>query len=203
VITSVDRDYVADGGASVWAATIHAIREQAPTCAVEVLVPDFRNCSSEALEIVLAAKPDIFNHNIETVPRLFPKARMGGDYAFSLSVLRRAKELAPDIPTKSGMMLGLGEEDHEVKQVLIDLRENGVEVLTLGQYLAPGQNAFYLPVDRFVTPLEFDQWAEYGREIGFRHVEAAPLARSSYHAEKQANGERPNPETPDQATGAE
>ena len=203
VITSVDRDDVADGGASVWAATIQAIREQAPKCAVEVLVPDFRNCTSEALETVLAAKPDIFNHNIETVPRLFPKARMGGDYAFSLSVLRRAKELAPDIPTKSGMMLGLGEEAHEIKQVLIDLRECGVELITMGQYLAPEQNAFYLPVDRFVTPLEFEQWAEYGRELGFRHVESAPLARSSYHAEKQANGERPNPVADEQAQEAE
>ena len=142
---------------------------------------------------MLAAKPDVFNHNIETVPRLFPKARMGGDYEVSLNVLKRAKELAPDIPTKSGMMLGLGEEDHEIRQVLIDLREHGVDLVTLGQYLAPEQNAFYLPVDRYVTPEEFGTWADYGHELGFRHVESGPLVRSSYHAEKQANGERPRP----------
>lgn len=195
VITSVDRDDVADGGASVWAATIRAVREKAPRCAVEVLIPDFRNTPPEALAIVLAERPDILNHNIETVPRLFPKARMGGDYDFSLSVLARAKELAPDIPTKSGMMLGLGEEEHEIRQVLIDLRAAGVDLVTLGQYLAPEQNAFYLPVERFVHPDEFKAWKDFGRELGFRHVESGPLVRSSYHAEKQAGGERPEPES--------
>jgi lipoic acid synthetase len=193
VITSVDRDDVQDGGASVWAATIRAVREKAPLCAVEVLIPDFRNTPEEALATVLAERPDIVNHNIETVPRLFPKARMGGDYAFSLGVLARAKALAPDIPTKSGMMLGLGEEEHEIRQVLIDLREAGVQLVTLGQYLAPEQNAFYLPVERFVHPDEFAAWKAFGRELGFRHVESGPLVRSSYHAEKQAHGERPRP----------
>jgi len=193
VLTSVDRDDVADGGAAIWAETIRAIRRKAPGCAVEVLIPDFKNSVETALATVMAARPDILNHNIETVPRLFPKARMGGDYEYSLGVLRRARELHPKIPTKSGMMLGLGEQDHEVRRVLDDLREVGVEIVTLGQYLAPEQNAFYLPVDRYVTPDEFLEWARYGRKIGFRHVESGPLVRSSYHAEKQAAGRRPDP----------
>ena len=192
VITSVDRDDVPDGGASVWAATIRAIREAAPACAVEVLIPDFRRSAEGSLDTVLAAKPDIVNHNIETVPRLFPLARKGGDYRFSLDVLRHAKDVLPTTPTKSGMMLGLGERDDEVKVVLADLRAAGVEIVTLGQYLAPEKNAFYLPVHRFVHPDEFAAWARFGRELGFRHVEAGPLVRSSYHAEKQAGGERPS-----------
>ena len=193
VITSVDRDDVADGGASVWAATIRAIREQAPGCAVEVLIPDFRNAGDDALATVMAERPDILNHNIETVPRLFATARRGGDYEFSLNVLRRAKQLCPDIPTKSGMMLGLGERDLEIREVLADLRAVDVDIVTLGQYLAPEKNAFYLPVDRFVHPDDFAEWARFGRELGFRHVEAGPLVRSSYHAEQQAAGTRPRP----------
>lgn len=194
VITSVDRDDLEDGGAGVWAATIDAVREMAPGCAVEVLIPDFRNNPPWALEQVMAAKPDILNHNIETVPRLFPMARKGGDYQASLDVLERCRELQPDIPTKSGMMLGLGEEEAEVRQVLRDLRRVGVELVTLGQYLQPESNAFYLPVHRFVTPAEFDEWARWGKEeLGFRHVESGPLVRSSYHAEEQAGGERPRP----------
>ena len=192
VITSVDRDDLADGGASGWAATIRAVREHAPGCAVEVLIPDFRGATDDALETLLAERPDIVNHNIETVPRLFPVARRGGDYEFSLDVLRRAAARLPDVPTKSGMMLGLGETDAEVRAVLEDLREAGVDLVTLGQYLAPERSPFYLPVDRFVTPEEFDRWAECGRDLGFRHVEAGPLVRSSYHAEKQANGQRPD-----------
>ena len=190
VITSVDRDDVPDGGASVWAETIRAIRRAAPACAVEVLIPYFRKSGLGALETVLAARPDILNHNIETVPRLFPLARKGGDYRFSLDLLRRAKDLLPGVPTKSGMMLGLGERDDEIKVVLADLRAAGVEIVTLGQYLAPEKNAFYLPVHRFVHPDEFAAWARFGKELGFRHVEAGPLVRSSYHAEQQAGGER-------------
>lgn len=195
VLTSVDRDDVPDGGAQVWADTIRAIREISPGTAVEVLIPDFRNSVETALQTVMDARPDILNHNIETAPRLFPTARKGGDYAYSLDVLRRAGQMCPDIPTKSGMMLGLGETDDEVHAVLTDLRANGVQIVTLGQYLAPEQNnAFYLPVDRFVTPEEFLEWARIGKQMGFRHVEAGPLVRSSYHAEKQAGGERPRPD---------
>ena len=194
VITSVDRDDLADGGSEVWAETIRAVRELAPGCAVEVLIPDFKNNPPSALETVMAARPDILNHNIETVPRLFPMARKGGDYQVSLDVLRRCRELQPDIPTKSGMMLGIGEEEHEVRQVLQDLRAHGVELVTLGQYLQPEASEFYLPVNRFVTPEEFDEWARYGKEeLGFRHVESGPLVRSSYHAEEQAGGQRPRP----------
>jgi len=194
VITSVDRDDVPDGGAAVWAATIREIRRAAPGCAVEVLIPDFRRSDEGALGIVLAERPDIVNHNIETVPRLFPLARKGGDYAFSLEVLRRSKRMCPDRPTKSGIMLGLGERDDEVRAVLTDLREAGVEIVSMGQYLAPERNSFYLPVQRFVTPEEFTEFARWGRrELGFRHVEAGPLVRSSYHAESQAGGTRPRP----------
>lgn len=193
VLTSVDRDDVPDGGAAVWAATIREIRRAAPGCAVEVLIPDFRRSVPEALGVVLAERPDIVNHNIETVPRLFPLARKGGDYRFSIEFLRRAKAMLPDRPTKSGMMLGLGERDDEVRAVLADLRGAGVEIVSMGQYLAPERNAFYLPVHRFVTPDEFAAWAAYGRDLGFRHVEAGPLVRSSYHAESQAGGTRPRP----------
>ncbi|MCG3135195.1 MAG: Lipoyl synthase [Planctomycetes bacterium] len=194
VITSVDRDDVPDGGASVWAATIREIRRQAPGCAVEVLIPDFRRSAPGSLDVVLAERPDIVNHNIETVPRLFPMARKGGDYRFSLDVLRRAAEADPSRPAKSGIMLGLGERDDEVRDVLRDLRAAGVQIVSMGQYLAPEKNAFYLPVHRFVTPDEFAAWAAWGRELGFRHVEAGPLVRSSYHAEKQAGGSRPRGE---------
>jgi lipoic acid synthetase len=190
VITSVDRDDLPDGGAFIWAETIRSIREAAPGVAVEVLVPDFRKSDAGALETVMAAKPDILNHNIETVPRLFPLARKGGDYEFSIEFLRRAKSISPATPTKSGMMLGLGERDDEVRRVLGDLRQAGVEIVSMGQYLAPERNAFYLPVARFVHPDEFAAWARHGKDLGFRHVEAGPLVRSSYHAEKQAGGKR-------------
>lgn len=193
VITSVDRDDVPDGGAAVWAATIREIRRRAPGCAIEVLIPDFRKSAAGALETVLDARPDVVNHNIETVPRLFPLARKGGDYAFSLGLLRRAKEVLPGTPTKSGIMVGLGERDDEIAAVLRDLRAAGVEIVSMGQYLAPEKNAFYLPVHRFVHPDQFAEWARIGKEMGFRHVEAGPLVRSSYHAESQAGGERPRP----------
>jgi lipoyl synthase len=191
VITSVDRDDLPDGGAAIWAETIRSIRAASPGCAVEVLVPDFRKSEAGALETVMAAKPDILNHNIETVPRLFPLARKGGDYEFSIDVLRRAKAISPATPTKSGIMMGLGERDDEVRRVLGDLREAGVEIVSMGQYLAPERNAFYLPVARFLHPDEFAAWARYGKDLGFRHFEAGPLVRSSYHAEKQAGGKRP------------
>ncbi len=192
VITSVDRDDLDDGGAAIWAESIRRIRETAPGTAVEVLIPDFRNAPPSALESVMAERPDILNHNIETVPRLFPVARKGGDYAFSLDVLRRAKSLQPDIPTKSGMMVGLGETDAEVLGVLHDLRAVDVDIVTIGQYLAPEQSGFYLPVDRFVTPEEFAEWTRTCRRLGFRHGECGPLVRSSYHAEQQAGGQRPS-----------
>jgi lipoic acid synthetase len=166
-----------------------------------VLIPDFRKSAPGSLEVVLAESPDIVNHNIETVPRLFPLARKGGDYRFSLDLLRRAKQVLPERPTKSGIMVGLGERDDEIRAVLADLRAAGVEIVSMGQYLAPEKNAFYLPVQRFVHPDEFAEWTRVGREMGFRHVEAGPLVRSSYHAEKQAGGERPRPDagTPTQA----
>jgi len=192
VITSVDRDDLADGGAAIWAESIRRIRELAPGTAVEVLIPDFRHAPQSALEAVMAERPDILNHNIETVPRLFPIARKGGDYEFSLDVLRRAKALAPDIPTKSGMMVGLGETDPEILQVLHDLRAVGVDLVSMGQYLAPEKTPFYLPVDRFVTPEEFTGWTRTCRKLGFRHGECGPLVRSSYHAEQQAAGQRPS-----------
>jgi lipoic acid synthetase len=192
VITSVDRDDLDDGGAAIWAECIRRIREVAPGTAVEVLIPDFRNAPDSALEAVMAERPDILNHNIETVPRLFPVARKGGDYEFSLDVLRRAKALQPDIPTKSGMMVGLGETDPEILQVLHDLRAVDVDIVTIGQYLAPEQSAFYLPVDRFVTPEEFVEWTRTCRRLGFKHGECGPLVRSSYHAEQQAMGQRPS-----------
>jgi len=192
VITSVDRDDLDDGGAAIWAECIRRIRETSPGTAVEVLIPDFRHAPESALERVMAERPDILNHNIETVPRLFPVARKGGDYEFSLDVLRRAKALQPDIPTKSGMMVGLGETDPEVLQVLHGLRAVDVDIVTIGQYLAPEKNAFYLPVDRFVTPDEFLEWTRTCRRLGFKHGECGPLVRSSYHAEQQAAGQRPS-----------
>ncbi len=192
VITSVDRDDLPDGGASLWAESIRRIRELAPGTAVEVLIPDFRNAPESALEAVMAERPDILNHNIETVPRLFAMARKGGDYEFSLDVLRRAKALCPEIPTKSGMMVGLGETDPEILQVLQDLRAADVDIVSMGQYLAPERTPFYLPVDRYVTPDEFKEWTRACRRLGFRHGECGPLVRSSYHAEEQAAGRRPS-----------
>ncbi len=192
VITSVDRDDLPDGGAAIWAESIRRIRELAPGTAVEVLIPDFRHAPESALEAVMDERPDILNHNIETVPRLFAVARKGGDYEFSLDVLRRAKALQPDIPTKSGMMVGLGETDPEILQVLHDLRAVDVDIVSMGQYLAPERTPFYLPVDRFVTPDEFMEWTRTCRQLGFRHGECGPLVRSSYHAEQQAAGRRPS-----------
>lgn len=179
VITSVTRDDLADGGAGIFAGTIRAIRERVPSCRVEVLVPDFRG-SHAALDLVLDARPDVFNHNVETVPRLYRRVRPGARYERSLDVLAHARRGVPDLPTKSGLMLGLGEETHEVLDVMRDLLGCGVEILTLGQYLSP--SPAHAPVMRFVPPEEFAELAEAGREMGFRRVIAGPLVRSSYHA---------------------
>ena len=182
VITSVDRDDLADGGASIFAESIRAIRERAPGTSVEVLVPDFRG-NPEALRAVLDARPDVLNHNVETVPRLYRRARGGGVYATTLELLARARAWAPGMVTKTGMMLGLGEETAEVLAVMRDLVERDVDILTIGQYLRPTD--WHLPVDRFVHPDEFAELARIGEAMGFAHVEAGPLVRSSYRADRQ------------------
>jgi lipoic acid synthetase len=183
VVTSVDRDDLKDGGAAIFALTIEALRRRIPTCKVEVLIPDFRG-SDAALETVLRACPDILNHNIETVPRLYPVARRGSYYERSLRLLRRAREIAPATPTKSGLMLGLGETLEEVRAVLSDLAAAGVAIVTIGQYLRPSREQ--LPVARFYTPEEFAALRSEGRRLGIRHVESGPLVRSSYHAHEQS-----------------
>lgn len=182
VVTSVDRDDLADGGAALFAATIREIRRRSPHCVVEVLVPDFQG-NEEAIQTVLEARPEIFNHNIETVPRLYRVARGGGVYEVSLAVLRRARELDPAVTTKSGMMLGLGEEPEEIRRVMRDLLQCRVSILTLGQYLRPTH--WHLPVARHYHPTEFQYWKEVGEEMGFEHVESGPLVRSSYLADRQ------------------
>lgn len=182
VITSVTRDDVPDGGAAVFAETIRVIRRRVPSCKVEVLVPDFQG-SDAALQAVIDAGPDVLNHNLETVPRLYPVARLGADYDRSLRLLRRAKETAPGLLTKTGLMLGLGETPDEVRAVMADLARIRCDVLTLGQYLQPSRA--HLPVERWVPPEEFAALAREGMGMGLRHVEAGPLVRSSYHARQQ------------------
>jgi lipoic acid synthetase len=182
VVTSVDRDDLKDGGAAIFALTIEALRRRIPDGKVEVLIPDFRG-SDEALEIVLRAHPHILNHNIETVPRLYPVARHSSHYERSLRLLRRSGEIAPAIPTKSGLMVGLGETLEEVGAVLRDLAAAAVAIVTIGQYLRPSREQ--LPVARFYTPEEFDTLRREGRRLGIRHVESGPLVRSSYHAHEQ------------------
>jgi lipoic acid synthetase len=179
VITSVNRDDRADGGAELFALTIRAIRDRIPGCGVEVLIPDFQG-SHEAVEIVMEAAPDVLNHNTETVPRLYRQVRLGARFERSLDVLQYAKRLAPAIPTKSGLMLGLGETIDEVLDVMRDLRAHDVDILTLGQYLRPSSK--HLPIVRYVTPAEFDDLRAAGYAMGFQHVESGPLVRSSYHA---------------------
>lgn len=191
VITSVDRDDVPDGGASIFAEVVRRIHADCPGTRVELLIPDFRFCKVDALAVVMEAGPDFLNHNIETVPRLFPKARKGGSYDVSIRLLADCARRWPAIPTKSGMMLGLGETEPEVEGVLRDLRGAGVRILTLGQYLQPGLE--YLPVERFYAPEEFAEWGRRARALGFGHVESGPLVRSSYHAERQALGEQAIP----------
>ncbi len=184
VITSVNRDDLADGGAAHWAATIRAVHRLAPACRVEALVPDFLG-SETSLATVIDAAPDIFDHNIETVPRLYKVARHGGRYDRALEIFRRARHKAPTLATKSGIILGLGEERDEVVATMRDLRSVDVNILTLGQYLRP--SASHLPVRKFYHPDEFRDLAEIGHGLGFSHVEAGPLVRSSYHAKGQAD----------------
>jgi lipoyl synthase len=184
VITSVNRDDRHDGGAELFAMVIRAIRERIPGCGVEVLIPDFQG-SREALGIVMEAAPDVLNHNTETVPRLYRQVRLGARYERSLGLLNLAKTLSPATPTKSGLMLGLGETEEEVLQVMRDLRAHRVDILTIGQYLRPSPK--HLPVIRYVTPAEFDEFGRAGHEMGFGHVESGPLVRSSYHAADATN----------------
>jgi lipoic acid synthetase len=179
VVTSVNRDDRRDGGAELFALVIRAIRQRVPGCGVEVLTPDFQG-SHAAVETVLEAAPDVFNHNTETVPRLYRQVRLGARYERSLDVLAHAARTAPGIPVKSGLMLGLGETMGEVLQVLSDLRAQGVRILTLGQYLRPSPQ--HLPIVRYVSPEEFDELRRAACEMGFAHVESGPLVRSSYHA---------------------
>ena len=182
VITSVDRDDLPDFGAFIFAETIRQIHERVPTCSVEVLVPDFQG-NEDSIRSVLEARPEIYNHNTETVPRLYKKARPGGRYPRVMEIFRTAKRLAPDIPTKTGIILGMGETNEEVIEVMGDLREVDVDILTLGQYLRPSDD--HIALDRYVTPEEFRHLYNVGMEMGFRHVESAPLVRSSYHAWEQ------------------
>ena len=179
VITSVNRDDRKDGGSELFALTIGAIRERIPGCRVEVLVPDFQG-SREAMDIVMSARPDVLNHNTETVPRLYRQVRLGARYERSLDMLAYAKQVSPETPAKSGLMLGLGETAAEVLGVMRDLRARQVDILTLGQYLRPSPR--HLPIVRYVPPVEFDELRRAGYEIGFGHVEAGPLVRSSFHA---------------------
>ncbi len=188
VITSVDRDDLRDGGAGHFAACIKAARQQSPQLKIEILVPDFRGRMEVALEELAKAPPDIFNHNLETAPRLYKQARPGADYQWSLSLLKKFKAQHPDIPTKSGLMLGLGETDEEIIEVMSDLRAHDCDMLTLGQYLQPSQH--HLPVERYVTPEVFDKLAEIATELGFNNVASGPMVRSSYHADLQAAGEQ-------------
>jgi lipoic acid synthetase len=181
-VTSVNRDDRPDGGAHIFARTIAAIRERVPECKIEVLIPDFRG-DRAALQTVVAARPDVLNHNVETVPRLYRRVRPGAIYERSLELLHRAKSLAPNLPVKTGMMLGLGETREEVLKAMSDLLAQGTDILTLGQYLQPTRE--HLPVVRFVHPQEFAEYKQLGHEMGFRHVESGPLVRSSYHAFEQ------------------
>jgi lipoyl synthase len=187
VVTSVNRDDQPDGGAGIFARTIEEIRRRVPGCKIEVLIPDFRGEWS-ALETVVAACPDVLNHNTETVPRLYRQVRKGAVYERSLELLRRAKTLAPEMPTKTGMMLGLGEEKHEILAAMQDLVAQGTAILTLGQYLQPTRE--HLPVVRFVHPAEFAEYKALGEAMGFKHVESGPLVRSSYHAFEQEEAAR-------------
>jgi lipoic acid synthetase len=183
VVTSVNRDDQPDGGARIFARTIEEIRKRVPGCKVEVLIPDFRG-DWNALDVVLAVEPDILNHNTETVPRLYRQVRKGALYERSLELLRRAKYVRPGLPTKTGMMLGLGEQKEEVLTTMQELARQGTDILTLGQYLQPTRE--HLPVVRFAHPDEFAEYKRLGEQMGFKHVESGPLVRSSYHAFDQA-----------------
>ena len=187
VITSVNRDDQPDGGAHIFARTIEEIRRRVPGCKVEVLIPDFRG-DWDALDVVLEARPDVLNHNTETVPRLYRQVRKGAVYDRSVELLRRSKKAHPNVPTKTGMMLGLGEEKDEVLATMEELAEQGTDILTLGQYLQPTRE--HLPIVRYVHPNEFAEYKIRGEAMGFKHVEAGPLVRSSYHAFDQAESAR-------------
>ena len=185
VVTSVDRDDLKDGGAGHFAACIYEIRKRSPNTKIEVLVPDFRNKMERALACFKETVPDVFNHNLETVPRLYRAARPGAIYEWSLDLLKQFKLANPGVPTKSGLMLGLGEEITEIEQVMLDLREHSVDMLTLGQYLQPSKH--HLPVKEFITPEEFERLARVGYQMGFNHIASGPMVRSSYHADQQAS----------------
>jgi lipoic acid synthetase len=185
VITSVDRDDLKDGGARHFVDCISEIRKTSPRTTLEILVPDFRGRMERALEILAAAPPDVLNHNLETVPRLYRKARPGGDYAHSLRLLQQFKSLHPAVPTKSGLMVGLGESDEEIVQVMRDLRAHDVDMLTIGQYLQPSPH--HLPVERYVEPGAFRFFQGEAKTLGFKHAAIGPMVRSSYHADQQAH----------------
>ena len=187
VITSVDRDDLRDGGAKHFAECIAAIRKYNPEIKIEVLVPDFRGRMDAALEILVDTPPDVFNHNLETAPRLYKLARPGADYKWSLQLLQRFKAAHPGIATKSGLMVGLGETTEELIEVLKDLRQHDVDMLTIGQYLQPSKH--HLPVKRYMPPAEFDEIKRIAYQLGFKHVASGPFVRSSYHADRQAAGE--------------
>ena len=184
VITSVDRDDLRDGGAAHFVDCIRQIRQQSPATQIEILTPDFRGRMDRALDILKAAPPDVMNHNLETAPRLYKEARPGSDYQFSLNLLKRFKQEVPGVPTKSGIMVGLGETDEEVLQVMRDMREHDIDMLTIGQYLAP--SGHHLPVRRYVHPDTFKMYETEAYKMGFTHAAVGALVRSSYHADKQA-----------------
>jgi lipoic acid synthetase len=185
VVTSVDRDDLRDGGAQHFANCIRETRALSPAIRIEVLVPDFRGRMDVALDILEAEAPDVFNHNLETVPSLYKQVRPGSDYAWSLELLKKYKQRRPDVLTKSGLMLGLGETPDELRQVMHDMRAHDIDMITMGQYLQPSRN--HLPVSRFVPPEEFDEFGRYAKELGFKSVASGPLVRSSYHADKQVD----------------
>lgn len=187
VITSVDRDDLPDGGAGHFAAVIRALRSHCPELTIEILTPDFRGCLDTAIDTLVADPPDVFNHNMETVPALYRRVRPGADYQHSLNLLAGIKARLPEVPTKSGLMLGVGENDEQILEVLHDLRAHGVEWLTLGQYLQPTPH--HLPVERYVTPDTFDTLGQQARALGFSQVASGPMVRSSYHADLQASGQ--------------
>jgi len=186
VITSVDRDDLRDGGAGHFVECIRQVREQSPSTRIEILVPDFRGRDDRALEILKAAPPDVMNHNLETAPRLYKEARPGSDYAFSLNLLKKFKALHPGVPTKSGLMVGLGETDDEILQVMRDMRAHDIDMLTIGQYLAP--SGHHLPVKRYVHPDTFKMFEAEAVKMGFSQATVGAMVRSSYHADKQAAG---------------
>jgi lipoic acid synthetase len=185
VITSVDRDDLRDGGAAHFVECIRQVRAMSPQTRIEILTPDFRGRMDRALEILRAAPPDVMNHNLETAPRLYKEARPGSDYAYSLNLLKRFKEFAPGVPTKSGVMVGLGETDEEILQVMRDMREHDIDMLTIGQYLAP--SGHHLPVRRYVHPETFKMFEAEAMKMGFTHAAVGAMVRSSYHADQQAH----------------